>query len=54
MISFCENITLCIISLDLIQMLMNARKKVLVSVMTAVVRTLGVVMIVSAKEVFYI
>lgn len=37
-----------------VKMLMNARKKVLVSVMTAVVRTLGVVMIVSAKEVFYI
>lgn len=37
-----------------VKMLMNARKKVLVSVMAAVVRTLGVVMIVSAKEVFYI
>lgn len=37
-----------------VKTLMNAKKKVLVSVMAAVVRTLGVVMIVSAKEVFYI
>lgn len=37
-----------------VKMLMNAKKNVLVNVMAAAVRTLGVVMIVSAKEVFYI
>lgn len=35
-------------------MLMNVRKEVHVNVMDAAVRILGVVMIVSAKEIFYI
>jgi hypothetical protein len=33
---------------------MNVRKEVPVSVMVAAVRTLGAVMIVNAKEIFYI